>query len=219
MYAKLQIKGKMIVKTGMHIGGSTAFAAIGAVDSPVIKDPVSCLPMIPGTSVKGKMRSLLAKEYNDALAKKPDDDCELLLRLFGSAKKSNVRRSRIMFSDMFISNESELRRLGLQSMTEIKFENTINRATAVANPRQIERIVRGAAFDVDMIYEVEKEEEIIEDMETLAEGFKLLEYDYIGGNGTRGYGKVEFKDLSVTTVVGNVAPEIVDQCNDKFHTL
>lgn len=38
MYAKLQITGDIEVKTGMHIGGSSAFAAIGAIDSPVIRD-------------------------------------------------------------------------------------------------------------------------------------------------------------------------------------
>lgn len=74
MYAKIQITGVIEVKTGMHIGGSSAFAAIGAVDSPVIKDVRSNQPMIPGSSLKGKMRTLLAKEYNMELAKKPDDD-------------------------------------------------------------------------------------------------------------------------------------------------
>ena len=52
MYAKVQITGIIEVKTGMHIGGSSAFAAIGAVDSPVIKDARSRLPMIPGSSLK-----------------------------------------------------------------------------------------------------------------------------------------------------------------------
>lgn len=31
MYAKIKIFGDLYVKTGMHIGGSSAFAAIGAV--------------------------------------------------------------------------------------------------------------------------------------------------------------------------------------------
>ena len=53
MYAKIQITGNLEVKTGMHIGGSSAFAAIGAVDSPVIKDGRTQSPMIPGSSLKG----------------------------------------------------------------------------------------------------------------------------------------------------------------------
>lgn len=214
MYAKIQITGRIEVKTGMHIGGSSAFAAIGAVDSPVIKDARTNSPMIPGSSLKGKMRTLLAKEYNEEFAKKPDDDAECLTRLFGSAKKDHVRRSRLLISDMFLENEEELRKQGLQGLTEIKFENTINRATAVANPRQIERVVRGAVFGADMIYEVAEEKEIVEDFSVLAEGFKLLQYDYLGGNGSRGYGKIAFYDLWAEAVVGTVKDEILAECNE-----
>lgn len=214
MYTKIQITGKIEVKTGMHIGGSSAFAAIGAVDSPVIKDIRTNLPMIPGSSLKGKMRTLLAKEYNTGVAKKPDEDAPCLLRLFGCAKEKQAKRSRVLISDMFMANEKELRELGLQSLTEIKFENTINRATAVANPRQIERAIRGTLFDLDIIYEVEKEEEILEDMEILAEGFKLLQYDYIGGNGSRGYGKILFKNIRADVVVGDVDGRIMEECQE-----
>lgn len=84
---------------------------------------------------------------------------------------------------MVLKNEEELRDAGLQSMTEVKFENSISRATAVANPRQIERAVRGSVFKLDLIYELEEEQEFLEDMETLAEAMKLLQYDYLGGNG------------------------------------
>lgn len=104
-------------------------------------------------------------------------------------QKGKYKRSRLLFSDMVLKNEEELRDAGLQSMTEVKFENSISRATAVANPRQIERAVRGSVFKLDLIYELEEEQEFLEDMETLAEAMKLLQYDYLGGNGSRGYGK------------------------------
>ena len=196
MYAKVRISGDIEVKTGMHIGGSSAFSAIGAVDSPVILDVRSNLPMIPGSSLKGKMRSLLAKEFNEAIVE-PDNDHERLTRLFGSAKKGNVKRSRVLFSDMVLDNEQELRDAGLQSMTEVKFENSINRTTAIANPRQIERVVRGSVFRLDLIYELENMDEFLEDMETLGEGMKLMQYDYLGGSGSRGYGKIRFEALEV----------------------
>ena len=212
MYAKIQITGDIEVKTGMHIGGNSAFAAIGAVDSSVIKDTRTNLPMIPGSSLKGKMRSLLAKEFNTSVVN-PDDDHERLTRLFGTAKKNNVKRSRVLISDMIMANAQELHNAGLQSMTEVKFENTINRATAVANPRQIERVVRGAIFELDMIYEVEHQEELLEDMQTLGEGMKLLQYDYLGGNGSRGYGKILFKNLRADTVVGHLEYSLIEQCN------
>ena len=40
VYAKVKIDGVICLESGLHIGGSSAFAAIGATDSPVIKDPV-----------------------------------------------------------------------------------------------------------------------------------------------------------------------------------
>lgn len=212
MYAKIRISGDLIVKTGMHIGGSGAFAAIGAVDSPVVKDIRTNLPMIPGSSLKGKMRSLLAKEFNEQIVE-PDYDDEKIARLFGSAQKKPVKRSRVLFSDMVLANEGELRNAGLQSMTEVKFENSISRATAVANPRQIERAVSGSVFKLDLIYELENEHEFLEDMETLAEGMKLLQYDYLGGNGSRGYGKVEFQNIMAENVVGTVDKNLIDKCN------
>lgn len=213
MYAKMSITGDILVKTGMHIGGSSAFAAIGAVDAPVIKDVRTNLPMIPGSSLKGKMRSLLAKALNETLSD-PDHDHERIRRLFGSAQKDHVKRSRLLFSDMVLANDEELRRAGLQSMTEVKFENSINRATAVANPRQIERAVRGSIFEMDLIYEAEEETEIVEDIKLLAEGFRLLQYDYLGGSGSRGYGKVVFQQLEARTVVGTIDEEILQQCNE-----
>lgn len=217
MYAKIQITGIIEVKTGMHIGGSSAFAAIGAVDSPVIKDVRTRMPMIPGSSLKGKVRALLAKQYNDAV-REPDEDAECLTRLFGSAKKNHVKRSRILISDMFLANEDELRKHGLQSMTEVKFENSISRATAVANPRQIERVIRGSEFGVDIIYEAEDETQIADDFSILAEGLKLLQYDYLGGNGSRGYGKVVFHDLCAEAIIGEVAEDILSECNHILRT-
>jgi len=213
MYGKIQITGEIKLVTGMHIGGSDAFAAIGAVDSPVIRDVATNLPMIPGSSLKGKMRTLLAKEYNKELATKPDDDDERLTRLFGSAKKGSVKGSRVLFSDMELKNAEELRKKGLTSMTEVKFENTINRVTAVANPRQIERAVRGSVFHLDIVYEASKENEVEEDITTLCRGLTLLSYDYIGGNGSRGYGKVKFENLQATAVVGDIPSQLVDKCN------
>ena len=102
----------------------------------------------------------------------------------------------------------------IHSATDIIFENTINRATAIANPRQIERVIRGSKFQLDLIYDVMKEEEITEDMAAIKQGFELLQYDYLGGNGTRGYGKIKFSDLSAKCVVGNVSADIINQCNE-----
>ena len=214
MYTKIQITGTIKVLTGMHIGGSSAFAAIGAVDSPVIKDVLSDCPMIPGSSLKGKMRTLLAKEYNESVADKPDQDCERIKRVFGSAEKNHIKKSRIQVSDMILSNADELRNKGLNSLTEVKFENTINRATAVANPRQIERVVRGSEFDLDILYEVDNMDDLYEDIELIADAFKMLQFDYLGGSGSRGYGKVKFTNLHAKAAIGQLDKSVKDKINE-----
>lgn len=218
MYSKIQITGVLETKTGMHIGGSSAFSAIGAVDSPVIKDVRNGKPMVPGSSLKGKIRTLLAKKYNEAVVN-PDNDAECIRRVFGSAKKdkdNKVHASKIIVSDMFLLNEDEIRNRGIESFTEVKFENSINRATAVANPRQIERAIKGLQFGIDMIYEVDngKEDEVIDDIKLLAEGMKMLEYDYLGGSGSRGYGKVQFFDMTAKVVIGALDDSVVAEVNE-----
>mgnify|MGYP002616029744 FL=1 len=219
MYNKIKISGKIKVVTGMHIGGSSAFSAIGAVDSPVIRDKQSDLPMIPGTTLKGKLRTLMAKGFSDsasAMIGKHDDDPEIVLRLFGKAKKTvqEHRNSRLIFSDMILSNMDELKQLDIHSATEVKFENSINRLTAVANPRQIERVIRGSEFELELIYNVEDETQIQEDFEAIRYGLTLLEYDYLGGSGSRGYGKVKFEDLQAENVIGNLSDEVMQLCNE-----
>ena len=214
MFAKIEINGTIEIVTGLHIGGSSAFSAIGAVDSPVIKDGRTNMPMIPGSSLKGKIRTLLAKRYNNIVAQTPDDDAECLTRLFGSSKKGNIKTSKVLFSDMFIENMDELRQVGLTGPTEVKFENSIQRATAVANPRQIERVIRGSEFELELIYNVEDETQIQEDFEAIRYGLTLLEYDYLGGSGSRGYGKVKFEDLQAENVIGNLSDEVMQLCNE-----
>lgn len=217
MFAKIEITGKIVVDTGMHIGGSSEFAAIGAIDSPVIRDTFHNLPIIPGSSLKGKMRSLLAKRYNDKIVSEPNEDGEILLRLFGSSKKNHIQASRLIFSDAVMENKEELKEKGIISETEAKFENTINRLSAVANPRQIERVIRGAVFPLQIIYDIywvegNKEAEIQEDFQVIKEGLRLLEYDYLGGHGSRGYGKIHFENIDLELVVGELDYGILDTC-------
>lgn len=220
MFVKLEITGTLEVLTGMHIGGSSAFAAIGAVDSPVVRDTFSDQPMIPGSSLKGKMRALLAQKYNDR-KHLPDsysceDDDPRILRLFGSAKKNQIQRSRVLFRDMMLSNMKELREYGLNSATEVKFENTISRMTAIANPRQIERVIPRTKFDLSIVYNVQEADEVIPDLQILAEGMQLLGFDYLGGHGSRGYGKVKFSDLQLRPVVGEIDHDLLTQCQQVF---
>ena len=196
MYGKILIRCDLEVRTGMHIGGSSAFSAIGAVDSPVVRDPYTGLPIVPGSSLKGKLRTLLARSLCQDIENMPDlsaDDARIL-RLFGSAEP--VRRSRLQFADAFLTNAEALSNKGVR-VTEIKTENTISRANSVANPRQIERVIAGAVFGVSIVYDVTDPAQVEEDLALLAKGMKLLQMDYLGGHGSRGSGRVSLKNFAL----------------------
>lgn len=221
MFSKIQIIGTIEVVTGMHIGGSDAFAAIGAIDSPVIIDPLSRKPIIPGSSLKGKIRALLAKAYNPTVVNH-NDDSEKISRLFGSsANDDKPITSRLIFSDMILDNYDELRSKGLDSITEVKFENTINRKTSIATPRQIERVIRGSKFKLNIIYDVleDYQDQALDDIKILVEGMKLLQYDYLGGGGTRGNGKIKFSNVTADTVIGELPQELEDMINAELATI
>ena len=209
MFSKIMIKGEIEVITGMHIGTGGEIAAIGAADSPVITDAITTLPIIPGSTLKGKMRSVLAKKYNTGI-KNPEDDCEMIKKLFGGMKKPG----RVIFSDMVISNMDELEKdYNIYNPTEIKFENNINRLLGVANPRQIERVIRGTKFDMEIIYNLEDKEEGEKDISLLAEAMTLLHYDYIGGHGSRGYGKIRFNNVKAEAVTGDIDESFIEKIN------
>ena len=217
MYAKIEIKGEIKIETGMHIGGSAMFSAIGAIDSPVIRDVESDYPIIPGSSLKGKIRALLAKKYNTGIPSKyHKDDAPEILRLFGNSEAEKEKRSRLIFSDCILSNMEEFRKIGINGATEVKTENSINRLTAVATPRQIERVIRGSVFPFSIIYDVINDNEISQDMALLSEGMSFLQYDYLGGHGSRGYGKISFHNVSLEPVVGEINGDIMNEINGYF---
>lgn len=196
---KLVIKAELKLLTGMHIGKSNDFAPIGAVDSVIITDPLTSQPIIPGSTLKGKLRTMLAKleTTEGSLLKKHDNDNEIIKRLFG-ASNPEIIESRLQFYDIFLNNAKELEeKVTDLRYTEIKFENTINRTTAVANPRQLERIPAGAKFNFKLVYNYEDETDLKEDFENIAKALKMIQLDYIGGSGTRGYGKVAFSNFTV----------------------
>jgi len=222
---KILIKGTIEVVTGLHIGDGGGFSAIGAVDSTVIRNPLTKQPIIPGSSLKGKMRYLLARELSGGKFSSDHEghnkDHPEVLRLFGNSKSSNegdkkesIIRARLKFNDCFFSNLKYLESRGAYP-TEIKFENTIDRRTVEAMPRQIERVIAGSKFDFELIYTIENidnKDEIISDFKNIRKAMNLLEYDYLGGHGTRGSGRVCFgKEIKVEDVFdkyGGLAAEL-----------
>lgn len=208
-YTKIKITGTIKLKSGLHIGGDDSFSAIGAVDLPVVRDPLSHQPIIPGSTLKGKLRSLLARDKDTIPASGTagfKNDCDEVKRLFGSAPEGGggedtdkkIQMSRLQFSDCFLANKDKL-----PQIFEVKFENTIDRLSGIANPRQIERVVRGAEFGMEIIYNVEDSTQVKEDFDNLRTAFTLLENDYLGGGGTRGSGRVSIGDLKAAVVTGD----------------
>ncbi len=200
MYGKLMITMTLRTETGLHIGGSDAYASIGAVNNPIIRDPLTGQPFLPGSSLKGKMRSLLVRATsNSYILPKFEEDPAVIRRIFGDAGNQNLKippkLARLQFADAFLSNAEQMHKYG--GVTEIKVENTITRGTSVANPRQVERVIRGAEFFVRLIYNIEEVNHINEDFETIALGLELINKDYLGGQGSRGSGRVSFKDVMV----------------------
>ena len=205
MAGKLLIQCDLVTITGLHIGGTDTFSAIGAIDSPVIRDAYTGRPIVPGSSLKGKLRSLLARSLARDIGKMPDfdQDDDRIKRLFGSSKP--VHAARAQFSDCYIVNYEQMKHAGL---TEAKSENTIRRFDSVANPRQIERVIPGVKFGVRITYNVENEAETQADLELLAKGMKILEMDYLGGHGSRGSGRVSFRNFKITDDNEQECPEL-----------
>lgn len=196
MYGKIIISCRLKVLTGLHIGGSGSFSPIGAVDSPVITDPITNKPIVPGSSLKGKMRTLLVKSIVKGTLPNIENDPQEVQRLFGCSAPEIIP-SRLQFADAHVCNADKFKEIGL---TEVKMENTIQRNNSVANPRQIERVVSGVEFDVKIGYDLLKIDEFSEDMKNIAKAMKLLQLDYLGGHGSRGSGRVSFNEITLTPV-------------------
>ncbi|MCM8825814.1 MAG: type III-A CRISPR-associated RAMP protein Csm3, partial [Candidatus Omnitrophica bacterium] len=75
LIGKAVIKAAIKVETGLRIGGSSTGVKIGGVDQPVISDPFG-KPYIPGSSLKGKLRSLIERKENVAFNSEGKHFCQ-----------------------------------------------------------------------------------------------------------------------------------------------
>ena len=234
-YGKLVVKGRIKALTGLHIGAQRDISEIGGIDNPVIKDPHTGLPYIPGSSLKGRLRALFEVFVNSQLTelkKKypglsgyspgscrpanrencgkffnkrinrgwihvcPDYSTALgcpVCRLFGASGNESNFPSRVIVRDAFLTEEWENRWKAGEDITEAKIEVGIDRVTSQANPRTNERVVAGAEFEFEIIYNVEDLDQWEDDVRNLLTAMALLEDSYLGGSGSRGYGRVEFE--------------------------
>ncbi|WP_346710599.1 type III-A CRISPR-associated RAMP protein Csm3 [Phocaeicola salanitronis] len=196
---KIVYTGTITLKTGLHIGGTNAALNIGGPDKFVVRNPVNNVPYIPGSSLKGKMRALVEiangciTYTNRGEAKASEDPNSISGRLFGVATgKDNNRPSRLIVRDaeMDISHPEMFENTDLP-YTESKTEVTIDRVTAKANPRTFERVPAGAVFKLNMVLNIFEGEDEQGLKDTVKQAIRLLENDYLGGNGSRGYGQVK----------------------------
>jgi len=196
---KIIYTGKITLKTGLHIGGSNTALNIGGPDNFVVRNPINNVPYIPGSSLKGKLRSL-CEIYNGDVNEKggpSKDKTSKSGQLFGtSGDGDNGHASRLIVRDaeLDVSNPQLFNNTDLP-YTESKTEANIDRVTSKATPRTFERVPAGVSFKLNMVLNVFENEDEKGMKETLSQAMKLLEDDYLGGNGSRGYGQIIFEDI------------------------
>ncbi len=199
----IRITGKLRCVTGLRVGGSQDDVEVGASDNPILRHPLTKLPYIPGSSIKGKLRSLLEYRYGKVTQDgRPcgcsREDC-LVCTVFGPHLRPmhTLGPSRILVRDASLTAESEqdLYRLQEEGLlyAEVKKENIVDRRTGVAADRGLrsqERVPAGTEFNFSIslrVFESDDEDRLVEFVE---EGLRLLQDDYLGGSGSRGYGQV-----------------------------
>lgn len=221
LLGRIIITGEIECKTGLHIGGSAGALAIGNVDMPVIRNAVDGQPYIPGSSLKGKLRSL-SEKYTGApqnqsvgqgvsmhVATNIEDYKKYwvnpIFGITGNALPEQDTPNRLIVRDIPLTKDSEqiLRQARIDMpYTEVKWEAVIDRVTSAASPRQTERVPAGAVFGpMELVFNAFSKEDAGL-FGNLLTAMQLLEDDYLGGQGSRGSGKISFRNLQVNVFSG-----------------
>src|ERR1700758_2522663 len=227
LIGKLILEGDITCQTGLHIGAGKGSLEIGGADNPVVKDAFG-LPYIPGSSLRGKIRSLLenamgltspselvylskrrGQEVRIHQSNRPDDEICLL---FGR----NPGRMERVEGDAIESRSASPARLTVydapleqESITAQMRENLDDEITEVKSENAIDRITSQAnprtleRVPAGARFKVRLVLDVLcEDDKPLAarlaEGLRLLEDDALGGGGSRGSGRIRFANLKLT---------------------
>jgi CRISPR-associated protein Csm3 len=190
---------------GMRIGGAGGGLEIGGVDPNLmaLKDAVSGQPYVPGSSLKGKLRSTLEKQYGLGAGKpcgcgKPD--CPVC-PVFGAHMNTNAGTSRLTVRDARFTTEYlrqwQQRLAEGLPVLEIKTENTIDRNQGVArNLRTQERVPAGAVFGAEMVLRVFEGDDDNKMLGNIKNALAIIErFDSLGAGGTRGSGRIRIRDF------------------------
>src|SRR5713226_2452448 len=227
LIGKLILEGDITCQTGLHIGAGKGSLEIGGADNPVVKDAFG-LPYIPGSSLRGKLRSLLEQSSGMAVpselvylskrkgqevrihqSDRPDDEICLL---FGR----NPGRMDRVTGEAFDTSAATPARLTVydaplvaESITPQMRENLDDELTEVKSENAIDRITSQAnprtleRVPAGARFRVRIVMDVLceEDAPLFArvvEGLRLLEDDSLGGGGSRGSGRVRFAGLKLT---------------------
>jgi CRISPR-associated protein Csm3 len=227
LHGKLILTGEIQAVTGLHIGGAAAGLDIGGIDNPIIRHPITRQPYIPGSSLRGKMRGWLDRFYGKDLNKfikreqpevrvhECDSDqaykncpvCQLFGITPGEHKDfANLMPTRLIVRDVHLLPGDE-KTVGSAAWlakaktdlpyTEVKWEAAIDRITSAAVPRQNERVPAGSVFAPFEVLVNLYAPADANYLPVVFKGMELLEDDYLGGYGSRGAGKICFRNLSV----------------------
>lgn len=235
LLGKTFITGEMKAETGLKIGATSSGLEVGGVENLVIRDALTGRPYLPGSTLKGKMRSLLTRRLGLPLrvvvAGPPPihiHRCESeeeywkngkacpICRIFGLAAEYGMEQARLFVRDGALKPEVEIEAEDEQGglkvervlwkdlrtkmdlpYTEVKWEAVIDVVTSAATPRPMERVPAGALFSVDMVFDVYDARDRDDYLKMVFEGLRLVQDDYLGGSGSRGYGKVSFRNLEM----------------------
>jgi CRISPR-associated protein Csm3 len=227
LVGKLILSGELHCETGLHIGAGKGSLEIGGADNPVVKDAFG-LPYIPGSSLRGRIRSLLenalgltspaelvylskrkGQEVRIHQSDRPDDEICLLFgrnpgrmdRVAGEALDTRAATpARLAIYDA---------PLDAASITPQMRENLDDEITEVKSENAIDRITSQAnprtleRVPAGARFHVRMVLDVLcEEDKALAarlvEGLRLLEDDALGGGGSRGSGRVRFSNMKLT---------------------
>lgn len=220
--SKILLEGIITAQTGLHIGGSNVGLSIGGADATVVRNPLNQEPYIPGSSLKGKLRSLLerlegkfTKSGITQAGPYVEDSDDPICGIFGTTpediKKEAEKKygkggykpeehdkpiSRLIVRDCGLTAASLKRLEKINSempLTEVKTEVVIDRITAAATPRQLERVPAGAQFNMRLVLNVYDGDDENALVNKIFQGLCLVQNDYLGGKGSRGSGEVRIE--------------------------
>lgn len=224
---KLLIEGELICETGLHIGAGKGTLEIGGADNPVVKDAFG-RPYIPGSSLRGRLRSLLEQALGLVNPKQlvyvsrrkgqevrihaSDDPGDEVSLLFGRAPGRVERVEGEVLSQLTITPARLTvydAALQLDSITAAMRESLDDELTEVKSEAAIDRLTsQSQARTLERVpagasFRVKLILDVLcmEDKEllgTLVQGLSLLEDDALGGGGSRGSGRVRFANLKLT---------------------